>query len=244
MKNLSIVGYGAFTKLMIDYLQDDFNILVYSRNPGSKDKGGRRFNFATLDNVLQQEIIIISLPAQYIGEFLRVNGTSINPDALVLDVASVKELPIKDMRTYLPKSCQIIGTHPIFGPGSAAKDITGLRIVRCPERCNPQTLAKLKEYLERKCLIVLEKTPEEHDRAMAYVLGLTQYIGRALQQIGAHDTELTTPAYVDLMDMKAIQGTDSWDLFYSVMSCNRYTEDVIKQLRGAFDMLDDRLSKF
>lgn len=243
MKKVSIIGYGAFSKLMIEHLQHDFDIMVYSRNPEGKKKGTKNFHFVPLTTALQQDIIILSLPAQFIGEFLRTNTHLINPQALVLDVASVKVLPIKDMRAYLPKTCQIIGTHPIFGPGSAAGGLKNLRMAVCPERCSPDTLVQLTSFLEGKGLIVLEKTPEEHDRAMAYVLGLTQYIGRALQQIGAHDTELTTPAYEDLMEMRAIQGNDSWELFYSVMSCNPYTQEVTQQLKAAFAMLDKQLDE-
>lgn len=241
MKKLSIIGYGPFSKLLIKHLQDDFDICVYSRDPDSKEQGSLHFRFVPLKEALADEQIILGMPAQFIGDFLDANAALINPNALILDVASVKQKPLEDMKKYLPKTCQIIGTHPVFGPGSAKDGITGLRIVLCPLRCQPETLNKLRTYLEQKGLIVLEKSASEHDKAMAYVLGLTQYIGRALQQIGAHDTELTTPAYDDLMDMRAIQGNDSWDLFYSIMSLNPYTEEVMRQLRSAFAMLDKQL---
>jgi prephenate dehydrogenase len=242
MKKLSIIGYGQFTRLMIKHMQNDFDILVYSRNPADKKKDDLRFSFVTLEQALAQKFIILGMPAQFFEEFLRANSANINPDALVLDVASVKQKPLEDMAKHLPEGCQIIGTHPIFGPGSAKHGINGLRIVLCPLRCRPATLNSLRTYLEHKALIVLEKSPQEHDKAMAYVLGLSQYIGRALKAIDAHDTELTTPAYEDLMEIRRIQGNDSWDLFYSIMSLNPYAEEVMRQLRAAFDMLDKQLA--
>lgn len=244
MQKLSIIGFGPFSALMIKHLQDDFDILVYSRDPSSKDKAGLRFNFVTLEEALRQEIIILGMPAQFIAGFLKAHQTLINPQALVLDVASVKQKPLQDMRELLPGTCQIIGTHPIFGPGSAAKGIKGLRIVLCPERCQPDTLQRLRSYLKQKQLVVLEKTADEHDREIAYVLGLTQYIGRTLKELGIHDTELTTTAYEDLLDMRRIQGNDSWDLFYSIMRLNPHAEEVVKRLKESFDMLDKQLDEY
>lgn len=225
---------------MIQHLQDCVNIVVYSRG-ATKNKNGLKFKFVSLEAALSQNLIVLSIPAQYIGEFLKTNRTLVNPDALVVDVASVKLQPIADMKRYLPSSCEIIGTHPIFGPGSAAKGIEGHRIVLCPVRCRPESLMMFRSLLKYKKLVVIEKSPEEHDKAMAYVLSLTQYVGRALQAVHAHDTELTTPAYESLMEMRAIQGSDSWDLFYSIMRTNPYAEQVTGELRAAFAMLDEQL---
>lgn len=241
MKTISIIGYGPFAKLMIRHLQDDYRILVYSRNPEGKTKEGLRFAFVPLEEALRQEVIVLGLPAQFLSDFLRDNAHLMNPNALVLDVASVKINPIDEMKKLLPPTCQIIGTHPIFGPGSAKNGIAGLRIVLCPVRCDASILSSLRQYLQQKGLIVLEKTPEAHDEAMAYVLGLTQYLGRALQAIDAHDTELTTPAYEELMKMRAIQGNDSWDLFYSILRENPYAKEVSRNLRNALDELDAQL---
>lgn len=214
---------------------------MYSRNPGGKDRAGRRFTFVALETALAQDIIVLSLPAQFIGEFLKVNKKLVNPTALVLDVASVKTRPLADMKRYLPKTCQIIGTHPIFGPGSAGGGIKGLPIVVWPERCDREIFHTLCSLLKQAGLVVIEKSPEEHDRAMAYVLGLTQYIGRALDQIDIHDNGINTPAYNDLLDMRRIQGTDSWELFYSIMRLNPYAKEVAREFRAAFDMLDKQL---
>ncbi len=241
MKKLGIIGYGPFSRLMIQHLQDDYEILVSSRDPSSKSKGMLRFEFVDVKTALAQDVLILGMPAQFIAAFLRRHTPLINPHALVLDVCSVKQKPLQDMVQFLPKTCEIIGTHPVFGPESAAAGIHGMRVVLCPVRCQPKTLAKLTTYLSSKNLVVVEKTAEEHDKAMAYVLALTQYIGRALQQIDAYDFELTTPAYEDLMDMRVVQGNDSWDLFYSVMRLNPEAKGVIKQLRRAFDMLDKQL---
>lgn len=243
MKRISIIGFGPFAKVMIKEIQDDFDVVVYSRNPKEKDRGNLSFQFVTLAEALAAEIIVIGIPAQFIANFLKINAHLINPKALVLDVASVKVQPAQDMQALLPSTCDIIGTHPLFGPGSAAKGVVGLQIVLCPLRCTQQTLEKLITFLENKELIVLKKSPEEHDRAMAYVLGLTHYIGRAIQLISIPKMDFTTPAYAALLNMRDIQGGHSWDLFYSIARLNPYAEEVISQFREAFAMLDKQLDK-
>lgn len=61
-------------------------------------------------------------------------------------------------------------------------------------------------------LSIIECTPDEHDQALAYVQGLSHYIGRLMQIMKIPRTELMTRAYADLLDMKDIQGGDSWEL--------------------------------
>lgn len=61
MKTLSIIGFGSFSALMIKYLQDDFKIVVSSRNPDQKDPFGLKFRFVGLQEALGQEIIILGI---------------------------------------------------------------------------------------------------------------------------------------------------------------------------------------
>jgi prephenate dehydrogenase len=78
---------------------------------------------------------------------------------------------------------------------------------------------------------------------MAYVQGLSHYIARVMDEMNIPETELSTLAYEDLIDMKRVQGGDSWELFYSIMEENPYTHKVNRDFKKACLALDKKLNK-
>jgi prephenate dehydrogenase len=56
----------------------------------------------------------------------------VKTDLLIIDVRSVRVYPVKWMKELLPESTQILATHPMFGPDSAAISLAGRKMVMCP----------------------------------------------------------------------------------------------------------------
>ena len=108
---IGIIGYGDFSRLMCQQLAPYADIIVSSRTDreGAAEHGAR---FAPLEAVLQADIIIPGFPSQFFREFFAAHGATVRPDALVVDVCSVKVKPLAILEEYLPSSVQIIGTHP------------------------------------------------------------------------------------------------------------------------------------
>ena len=240
---IGIVGSGDFTRVMVEYLAPYAEIVVSSRSKSAGDAGFGA-QFAPLEQVLAQPVIIPSIPAQFFEAFFEENKKRINPEALIIDVCAVKMKPLEVLERLLPESCQIIGTHPMFGPASVAKNggIKNLKCVVCPIRVDDKAIARTRAFLQNTLqLRVIDKTPEEHDREMAYVQGLSHYIGRVMDCMRIPDSELATLAYEDLLDMKKIQGGDSWDLFKSIMEQNPYAYEVNEQFKAACQTLDKKL---
>lgn len=241
---IGIIGYGDFSKLMIEQLAPYGDIVVSSRNHSDGDAGfGARFS--SLADVLACPIIIPSIPSQFFEDFFTENASLVNPHALVVDVCSVKVKPLEVLERLLPTTCQIIGTHPMFGPASLKKNngITGLKCVISPTRVNDETLHSFSAFLSESLrLRLISKTPDQHDREMAYVQGLSHYIGRVMDIMDIPDTELATLAYEDLLDMKNIQGNDSWELFTSIMHENPYAKETNQNFKQAMRQLDQTLN--
>lgn len=112
----------------------------------------------------------------------------------------------------------------------------------CPVRVPNEKFSSIKQLLQIDLkLEVLERTPEQHDHEMAYVQGLSHYIGRVMDCMQIPESELATLAYEDLLDMKKIQGGDSWDLYASIMLQNPYAAEVNAQFKQACERLDEKL---
>lgn len=243
---IGIVGYGDFTKVLIEHLSPFADIVVSSRANTEGDAGyGARF--AGNSEVLARSIIIPSIPAQFIDGFFAEHKHLVNPHALVIDVASVKIKPIEALKRQLPETCQIIGTHPMFGPASIAKNdgkLNGLKCAFSSVRASEEVEQELVAFLRNKLgLWLIHKTPEQHDLEMAYVQGLSHFIGHVLHEMNIPDSELSTLAYDDLIDMKNIQGNDSWDLFCSIVDGNPYAKEVQDQFISSYKAVREQLDK-
>lgn len=217
MLKVGLVGYGAFGQLIARHLKPYAEFTIYDR----------RYNYDAVEDVLAQPVIILAIPAQRIASFLETHQARLNPDGLYLDVCSVKVRPVHDMERLLPSTADIIATHPLFGPASAPQSPAGKKIMVHPVRVTPDKYKQFLVFLDRLRLIVIEATPEEHDRSMAYVQGLSHYIGRIMQQMNIPKTPFSTRAYDDLYDMKLVQGNDSDELFDSILHENAYTPEVL-----------------
>lgn len=242
--SIGIVGYGDFTKLMLEHLAPYADIVVSSRTHTDGDAGFGA-QFAPLSDVLDRPIIIPSIPSQFFESFFTEHAAKVNPDATVIDVCSVKVKPLEVLERLLPETCHIIGTHPLLGPASVEKNqgLRGLRCVVSRVRASDEAYSTLESFLAKELgLKILEKTPSEHDKTMAYVQGLSHYIGRVMQVMDIPETELSTFAYDDLLDMKRIQGGDSWELFESIMHENPYAFEVNQGFKQAMTELDKKIS--
>lgn len=218
-----------------------FDIVVSTRSV-PKDAETFSCKFVDTATVLRQKVIIPSMPAQFLRDYFTENKDLINQRALIIDVCSVKVKPVQTLLEVLPESCQLLATHPMFGPFSAANGLKGLQIMINQTRIDDDSYRKIKTFLSDELgLKVIECTPDEHDKQLAYVLGLTQYIGRITQIMDIPDTLLKTAAYEDLLDMKRIQGSDSWELFESIMLENPYALEVNMAMKKAIESIDKKL---
>jgi len=49
-------------------------------------------------------------------KIIKETGQYINKNSIVLDVTSIKQLPVNAFKKYLNKGVIVIPTHPMFGP--------------------------------------------------------------------------------------------------------------------------------
>jgi prephenate dehydrogenase len=236
MKEIGLIGFGNFGALIYSFLRKYFKIHVYDINQKNKN-----IDFSNLEDCISKEIIIIALPVQYLKDFLIKIKNKINKNALVIDVSSVKVKPIKIIKELLPTSCNILGTHPLFGAESIKNKINELKIVLTPVRLD--NLENIINFLTKKLkLKVIIKTPLEHDKEMAFVQGLAHFIGKTLNEIGLNDSELKTLSYEYLYKMMQIIKNDSEDVFYTIENENafvkEYRDKFIEKLKEINDKLD------
>jgi prephenate dehydrogenase len=233
---IGIIGFGRFGRLASRYLAQDFEVFAYNRADKSEQINLTGARTASFETACRQNIVIPCVPISIFRSVLTDIAPLLKPDALVVDVCSVKEYPIQWMTEALPETVSILATHPMFGPDSASDSLAGRKICLCKVRIAENRYRKIKAYLEAKGLIVIEATAAEHDRQIATSLALTHLIGRTLSEFGARRLDIDTEGYKRLLHILEVVERDTWQLF---MDMNRYNPYARKKRIEFIDIMQD-----
>jgi len=241
---IGLIGYGRFGRLTVKNLAPDFEVVVHTRSQDKrKDIAAAGGRLVTLEEACTQKLIILCVPISAMQATLKQIAPLLRPDALVVDVCSVKVYPAQWMRELLPPTVEILATHPMFGPDSAAKSVAGHKIVLCPERITPDRYRKVKAWLGKKGVLIIETTTAEHDRKIAVSLALTHFIGRSLAEFGATPLDIDTEGYKRLLHILGVVNNDTWQLFEDMHHFNPYAREKRQDFLKAMAKIDARLEQ-
>lgn len=224
--SLGLIGAGAFGQLCLRDLGPHFAVTVADPRPDLPAiAAAHGATTGTLAQAAAQDVVILAMPVRALEDVARQAAPHLRPGALVLDVCSIKTKPLDMLRRILPAAVDIVGTHPLFGPQSGKDGIAGLRIAVCPARGH-RTAAVCRFLRTRLGLAVMPTTPEQHDRQMAYVQGLTHLISRTVVEMDLPELTQTTATFTHLMRMVDTVRHDSEALFRTITQDNPFVAEV------------------
>ncbi|MBI2385133.1 MAG: prephenate dehydrogenase/arogenate dehydrogenase family protein [Elusimicrobia bacterium] len=240
---MGIIGFGRLGALLTRHFAREHEIKVYDKRRVSRRVRALGAEPAPLAEVCRQEVVVPCVPIAAFEPLLRRIRGLLRADALVVDVCSVKEHPVRAMKRLLPRSVEILGTHPNFGPDSAAESLRGRQIAVCKVRIGAERYARVKRAFERKGLELVEMTPREHDRRMATSLVLTHFIGRGLLDYGARPTGIDTEGYKRLLRILQTVQNDTAQLFRDMNRYNAYAPAMRRRFLAALRRVDARVRR-
>jgi prephenate dehydrogenase len=238
---IGIIGFGRFGRLMARYLAVDFTVRAHDPSVGEADIRAAGAAAVPLEAAAAAEAVILAVPISAMEGVLARVAPRLNPGSLLLDVCSVKEMPLAWMQKAVPASVELIGTHPMFGPDSAADSLQGRKIVLCPVRVAAARLSRVRDYLVSKGLQVIETTPDDHDRQIAVSLALTHLIGRSLGLMQARPQEIDTEGYRRLLRILEVVEHDTWQLFEDMNRFNPHAAEVRQRFMQALGEIEAKL---
>ena len=240
---IGLIGFGRFGKLTARYLAADLNVVVYNRSGKQAEITAVGAVPEDLETVCAQPVVILCVPISRMKDMLGTIAPLLAPSSLVVDVCSVKALPVQWMRDILPAEVSILATHPMFGPDSAADTIDGRKIVLCPVRIAQNRYRGIRDYLAKKGLVVIETTPEAHDQQIAVTLALTHFIGRSLSEFGAPELEIDTEGYQRLRHILGVVENDTWELFRDMHRYNPFAVETRRAFMIAMATIEGKLAQ-
>jgi prephenate dehydrogenase len=239
---IGLIGYGRFGSLAAKFLSRYGHVVVHDRRRIGRGRLPAKIREAPLAVVASYEIVVLAVPISNLEHILRSIAPFVQPHALILDVCSVKVQPVRWMKNILPRSANILGTHPLFGPDTVSTSVRGLRIVLCPVRISKTMVRTVKDHLQKAGLRVEMMKPERHDRMIAETLFLTQYVGRLVGHVPVRRWPRSTRTYEMLRWLADVAEHDSRTLFRDMFRFNPYAGRLLRavdraqhRIRGELD---------
>jgi prephenate dehydrogenase len=239
--SIGVVGFGRFGRLMVGCLAADHAVRVHDPAAAAGDVTSIGAEPVPFETAARCRVLILAVPISGLRDALARARPHLTAASLVVDVCSVKEHPVRWMQELLPADVAILGSHPMFGPDSAADSLQGRKIVLCPVRIAPPRYAAIRDYLIAKGLVVIEASPSEHDRQIAVSLALTHFIGRSLAAMGAAPQGIDTEGYRRLLRILEVVENDTWQLFVDMNRYNPYAQEVRREFMKAMQTMAGRL---
>ena len=167
------------------------------------------------------------------------------PNALVTDVSSVKAGILADLRSKGADTTRYLGSHPMAGrerggPIAARADMfLGRPWVVCPhDDTTPAQIRAVEDLALDLGAVIVEMTPEEHDRGVALVSHVPQLVSSLLaaRLSGASDTAVGL-AGQGVRDTTRIASSNP-DLWVQIVAANApATSAVLRSYRDDLDAL-------
>ena len=181
------------------------------------------------------DLVIVSVPIHDTVKVIGEIAPLMRERQLLCDFTSLKVTPVAAM---LASKAQVIGLHPMFGP--TVSSIARQTIVMCPARVSGTTLSDLRQVFLREGAVCTLATPEEHDRMMAIVQGLTHFVticmADSIRRLGV-DIEKTEPfmSPVYQIELSLVGRLLSQDpaLYADILQENPFVPGVLAACRAA-----------
>ncbi len=144
---------------------------VFSRAGCEVKVCGRSAPSRCRDLAASCNIVMVSVPIRDTVRVIREIAPILQEDQILCDLTSLKTGPVAAM---LASRASVVGLHPMFGP--TVSSLQGQTIIATPARIDDESLASFLSIFEREGAKITLSTPEEHDRMMAVVQGLTHFV--------------------------------------------------------------------
>jgi len=177
---VAIIGAGKMGRWFTRFFKDEgYSVVVSSRTRSKaealRDEFGVELADSNLEAVEGADWVLVCVSLDGLEAVLKEIGSHIRSGQVVMDIGSIKEIPVNLLHKYVKKGVTL-GTHPVFGPG--AKGVGGQNFVLTPvDEEERRFAAEFKGWLEERGAEATVLLPRRHDELMSLVLGFPHFVG-------------------------------------------------------------------
>ncbi|MCP3867382.1 MAG: prephenate dehydrogenase/arogenate dehydrogenase family protein [Gammaproteobacteria bacterium] len=239
---LVIGGAGLMGKWFLRFLESQ-GYEVEICDIGSTLQGYR--NHTDLAQAVQsQDLIVITTPIEQTIEVLQ-QLAQFRPSAVIFDISSLKGPLVAGFEALREAGCRVTSIHPMFGPDTEL--LSGHNLVFVDVGVTEAT-AIVRELFSCTMADQVEMSLEAHDRAMAYVLGLSHAINiaffKALADSGEDARELvrlSSSTFDAQLDVASRVARENPYLYFEVQTLNAHSPRALVALLNAVTQVAGRV---
>ncbi|MDJ0813980.1 MAG: bifunctional chorismate mutase/prephenate dehydrogenase [Woeseiaceae bacterium] len=219
---LIIGGAGKMGGWFVDFFASQgFDTVIADR---SVDDGPARFRNWT-DAGVDYDVIVVAAPLAVSGRILAQLAV-LKPRGLVFDIGSLKSPLIDGLAELRDAGCRVTSLHPMFGPETRL--LSGHHLIFCDAGV-PEATAAARELFGSTMVEQIDMGLDDHDRLIAYVLGLSHALNIAFFTALAESGEaaprlakMSSTTFDAQLLVSAAVARDNPHLYYEIQNLNKF----------------------
>lgn len=235
---LVIGGNGAMGRWFVRFLQSQ-GFAVHIADPDKRDNAAHNIGDFR-QQPLDYDFIVVAAPlatsAGILGDL-----ACLQPAGIIMDVGSIKS-PLKlSLRQLADAGCAVVSIHPMFGPD--AHLLSGKHVIFI-DVDGKDSLAQAQALFEPTMARQITMKLEDHDRLIAYVLGLSHALNIAfltvLTESGeAADTlaQLSSTTFDAQLSIASKVAQENPALYFEIQKLNHYNLSTLHALNDTITRL-------
>ncbi|MEZ5500568.1 MAG: bifunctional chorismate mutase/prephenate dehydrogenase [Steroidobacteraceae bacterium] len=234
---LVIGGAGNMGRWFVGFLQS-LGFAVSVSDPAGTPEGSVQVDWRK--ETVDHEVIIVAAPMVVSSKVLLELAVR-RPPGLICDIGSLKSPLRAGLMALKSHGCKVTSIHPMFGPG--AQLLSGRHVIFIDLGCE-EALAQARALFAPTMVEQVVMTLEEHDRLIAYVLGLSHALNIAFCNALAASGEaapklsrLSSTTFDAQFDVAARVTEDNPEMYYEIQSLNDYGAEPLEALARAVERL-------
>jgi chorismate mutase/prephenate dehydrogenase len=189
---------------------------------------------------LKHDYIVLATPLAVTDAILRDLALR-RPPGVIFDVGSLKSPLRAGLMALKSHGCQVTSVHPMFGPDT---ELLSGRHVIFVDLGSATALSRARELFASTMAEQVVMSLDDHDRLIAYVLGLSHALNIAFFTALAESGEaapklarLSSTTFDAQLDVASRVAQESPELYYEIQSLNDYGAESLEALSQAVERL-------
>ncbi|MFC3193944.1 prephenate dehydrogenase/arogenate dehydrogenase family protein [Marinicella sediminis] len=231
---LIIGGNGKMGQWFAQFLSSQhFDVFINDLEPFSNQD-----NFiADISQIeLSHDYIIVATPIQKSAEIL-IELCDLQPSGIVLDISSIKSPLRLPLRQLADSGCRVVSIHPMFGPDIQL--MSGKHVVFI-DMGNEEAVNQVKQLFQPTMAERIDMKFEDHDRLIAYVLGLSHVVNIAFMTVLSESGEaadalaqLSSTTFDAQLNIAGNVSAENPNLYFEIQKLNHYSPSTLNALSDA-----------
>ena len=230
---LIIGGAGKMGGWFVDFFRSQgFETTIADRS--ADEDSGHYTNWT--DAGVDFDVIVVATPLAVSGRILAQLAV-LRPQGLVFDIGSLKSPLIDGLEELREAGCRVTSLHPMFGPETRL--LSGHHLIFCDVGV-PEANQAAKELFNSTMVEQIDMGLDDHDRLIAYVLGLSHALNiaffTALAESGEAAPKLATMSSTTFdaqLLVSAAVARDNPHLYFEIQNLNKFGTEPLDALCDA-----------